>query len=422
VAPADGASNLLAVKSLEIKGIRCFAGLASCAVLAVGCGGSQGGSSEVTLTKASQPALPAAAKPPAAVKPGVFFVAGEQFSQVPRAGLNRAADLKSLIQSLISGPTAAERSRDLWSDIPTSTTLTEAAVDETSATANIAVDSSFESGAGATSSERESSLYERLGQVVFTATSLPGVRRVALHVAGSPIKFLERGDFTRPAAASAEAKSAATAAASSLAGSSGQSTASATTTATVSTAKPVVPIAKTQTQLIGLGYLPADAATGSNDYRTQQAVLAFQGWEGLARDGVAGPNTNSRLAAASRPAPSGSGQGRRIEIHRFKGVVLLIDSGRVIRAIHTSTGAGGDSPDTGTPPGSFRIYRKEIRSWSVPFKTWLPYAAYWDRGWALHEYSDVPSRPASHGCARLPKPEAKAVYDFAPIGTPVTVY
>ena len=39
-------------------------------------------------------------------------------------------------------------------------------------------------------------------------------------------------------------------------------------------------------------------------------------------------------------------------------------------------------------------------------------------GWALHGYADVPDQPASHGCARLPLPEAKIVYDFVSIGTP----
>ena len=36
-------------------------------------------------------------------------------------------------------------------------------------------------------------------------------------------------------------------------------------------------------------------------------------------------------------------------------------------------------------------------------------------------YADVPPQPASHGCARLPLVEAKLVYDFVSIGTPVRV-
>lgn len=177
-----------------------------------------------------------------------------------------------------------------------------------------------------------------------------------------------------------------------------------------------------QKQLAAIGYLPADAVTGTFDYRTMQAVLAFQAWTGLQRDGVVGPMTQAKLKSAGRPLPMDrTSKGRRVEIYRAQGVVLLIDSGKVVRAVHTSTGVGGDSTSTGTPPGTWKIYRKEVKSWSVPYKTWLPYAAYWVGGWALHGYADVPPRPASHGCARLPMPEAKFVYDFVSIGTPVQV-
>ena len=57
-----------------------------------------------------------------------------------------------------------------------------------------------------------------------------------------------------------------------------------------------------QTKLASLGYLPTTAITGKYDYRTMQAVLAFQAWSGLARDGVVGPMTQAKLAAAGPPA------------------------------------------------------------------------------------------------------------------------
>ena len=40
----------------------------------------------------------------------------------------------------------------------------------------------------------------------------------------------------------------------------------------------------------------------------------------------------------------------------------------------------------------------------------------------MHEYSYVPSYPASHGCVRLPAGEANRVYAFAEYGMPVYVY
>jgi len=57
-----------------------------------------------------------------------------------------------------------------------------------------------------------------------------------------------------------------------------------------------------------------------------------------------------------------------------------------------------------------------------PLQRELPYAAYWDRGWAIHSFTDVPNYPASAGCARRPLSEAPVVYEFARIGTPVRVY
>jgi lipoprotein-anchoring transpeptidase ErfK/SrfK len=51
----------------------------------------------------------------------------------------------------------------------------------------------------------------------------------------------------------------------------------------------------------------------------------------------------------------------------------------------------------------------------------MPYAMYFVGGFAMHEYPDVPGYPASHGCVRMPAPEAPVVWDFAGYGTPVIV-
>jgi lipoprotein-anchoring transpeptidase ErfK/SrfK len=107
-----------------------------------------------------------------------------------------------------------------------------------------------------------------------------------------------------------------------------------------------------------------------------------------------------------------------MEVYRDKGVALLIAHDRVKRAIHVSPGA----PGTSTPAGTFEVYRKENPSWSVPFQVWLPYASYFTGGIAFHEYPDVPPYPASHGCVRVPSPEAPGVYRFAKLGTSVIVY
>jgi hypothetical protein len=172
-----------------------------------------------------------------------------------------------------------------------------------------------------------------------------------------------------------------------------------------------------QLRLWQLGYLSRADVTGSPDYATEQSLLAFQGWNGLARTGSFTGETQIALVRADRPRPRASGSGRHVEIHRDRGVLLLVEGGKVERAVHTSTGAGG-----ATPAGTFRVYRKEIMSWSHPFSVWMPFASYFVGGIAMHEYSHVPEYPASHGCVRLPAGDARRVYSFAEVGTPVHVF
>jgi lipoprotein-anchoring transpeptidase ErfK/SrfK len=307
----------------------------------------------------------------------VYFTKGEQLAYVQR---DLAKGPTAPLQALLAGPTAAERMKGYGTVIPMGVTLTSAKV--TGDHVDIVLSGSFKTA--------EPELHARLAQVVYTATSATGLDEVRMMGKSYTREDFGPEPFTEPEPPARKLPA------------------------------PADPKA-VQSKLIALGYLPAGTATGTYDYRTMQAVLAFQSWSGLTRDGVVGPMTLAKLNTAGRPLAINRGPGRRVEIYRARGVVLLVSGAKVVRAIHTSTGVGGDSPDLGTPPGKWKIYRKELRSWSVPYKSWLPYAAYWVGGWALHGYADVPNHPASHGCARLPLQEAKIVYDFVSIGTPVQV-
>jgi lipoprotein-anchoring transpeptidase ErfK/SrfK len=108
---------------------------------------------------------------------------------------------------------------------------------------------------------------------------------------------------------------------------------------------------------------------------------------------------------------------RGLVVDTLRQVMLLVANGRVQRAIHVSTAASGHW----TPHGRFRVLRKEVMSWSVPFQAWMPYANYFSGGFAIHGFASVPSYPASHGCIRVPMVEAPGVYSFAGYGTPVLV-
>ena len=173
-----------------------------------------------------------------------------------------------------------------------------------------------------------------------------------------------------------------------------------------------------QTILADAGWLDRQEVTGELDYATTQALTAFEAWRGLTRDGTLTTESFAQVLRATRPQPTVTDPARHVEIYRGLGVLLEVVDGRVVRAVHVSTGA----PGRDTPSGTFSVYRKEQLSWSVPFKVWMPWASYFHGGIAMHSYSYVPAYPASHGCVRLSAPEAQQVYEFASQGTPVYVY
>ncbi|MCW3014958.1 MAG: hypothetical protein JWO02_2050 [Solirubrobacterales bacterium] len=338
------------------------------------------------------PAAHAASAPPKTAK--LYFTAGEQFSVVERTLPSASSGALSAITALLRGPTATERARDIATQIPDGVTIKQLTSDKDSAV--IELSPSFLEGiprdATSRTTAQEAELSARLGQVIFTLTQFPGIGSAKVLSDGLLLEAdLGRKDFRKPLTGPVIMKSPAGPA--------------------------VAGIKEVQQRLADFGFLPAGAVDGLAGYQTQQAIMAFQAWHGLQRDGVAGPMTKQKLAKAGRPQPRGTGPARRLEVHRAKGVALEIVGGKVVRAIHVS--AGG--PGTETPAGTYTVFRKELRSWSVPFSTWLPYASYFNNGIAFHEYADVPAFPASHGCVRVPAPEAKGVYAFATNGTTVVV-
>jgi lipoprotein-anchoring transpeptidase ErfK/SrfK len=75
-------------------------------------------------------------------------------------------------------------------------------------------------------------------------------------------------------------------------------------------------------------------------------------------------------------------------------------------------------PSTPTVVGHFSVYLKTIGTNAKGMVD----ASYFIGGYAIHGYEDVPTYPASHGCMRIPIPDALEVYEWATVGTPVDVY
>ena len=326
----------------------------------------------------------------------IWLTTGEQLKPVERE--LEGPEVEAAAEALVDGPTDREKggNLDAATEIPSGVEVEDVRVDN-DGTAVVEVSKNFLNGvpakAGARSTAQDEALDARLSQVTYTLTQfgdIKATRVVAGGISTEPPR--DRTDFAKPQGGPPPIQK--------PKGSYGSSTAA------------------VQQKLANLGYLPPGAVDGLNGYRTQQAVIAFQSWEGLARDGIVGPQTQAALQSANRPKPRNSGPATRIEVYRSKGVTLLVRNGKTKRAVHTSAGA----PATPTPLGSYSVFRKEKNSWSVPFQQWLPFASYFNAGIAFHEYAQVPTYPASHGCGRVPSPEAKYVYRFATIGTAVIVY
>jgi lipoprotein-anchoring transpeptidase ErfK/SrfK len=85
-----------------------------------------------------------------------------------------------------------------------------------------------------------------------------------------------------------------------------------------------------------------------------------------------------------------------------------------------------------TTKGEYVIANKALKAWSS-YGLWMPYwlgikntrfgiheLPIWPNGY--REGSDHLGKPVSHGCVRLGIGSAKIIYDWAEIGTPVTIY
>jgi lipoprotein-anchoring transpeptidase ErfK/SrfK len=76
-------------------------------------------------------------------------------------------------------------------------------------------------------------------------------------------------------------------------------------------------------------------------------------------------------------------------------------------------------PSTPTQPGNFHVW---LRVPGVNNDDMVD-SSFFNGGDAIHGYNPVPAYAASHGCLRVPVPDALSIYDWiAGTGVPVDVY
>ncbi len=172
-------------------------------------------------------------------------------------------------------------------------------------------------------------------------------------------------------------------------------------------------VALVQKRLAAIGY--ATPQSGVLDGATQRAILAFRKVNGLSRTSQLTPFVVESLMRGRGGFKVRFPQyGRHVEAHLGQQVLALIDRGRVLRAYTTSSGASV----TPTVLGTFRFYMKTIGTNAKGMVD----SSYFIRGYAIHGYASVPTYPASHGCLRVPVPDARSIYDWIRIGDRIAVY
>ena len=155
---------------------------------------------------------------------------------------------------------------------------------------------------------------------------------------------------------------------------------------------------------------------GVLDEATGRALVAYRKMTGLSRIAYAGSDVFGRLA-------QGAGEfhvryrhdGRHIEADLTKQVLAEIEPGGKVRKLYTMSSG---KPSTPTVIGRFTVYNKEPGTNGHGMVD----SSYFIRGYAIHGYAEVPTYAASHGCLRVPIPDAPAIYGWVSYGMPVDVY
>lgn len=158
---------------------------------------------------------------------------------------------------------------------------------------------------------------------------------------------------------------------------------------------------------------------------------------------------NKSVAANQQPAKTAAAKPNPCANQTTSKLILVSVSKRHLWACDSSTEAYNSPVVTGmeklaadlTPVGTYKIYAKETNltlkghdstgSWSDPVSYWMPFLDNKYGAYGLHDatwrkpsqfgHISPDSRDASHGCVELPLATAKWIYNWAPVGTTVTI-
>ena len=168
-----------------------------------------------------------------------------------------------------------------------------------------------------------------------------------------------------------------------------------------------------QSRLARLRYVVS--RSGTFDASTARAVIAYRKVRGMSRVAVASRSVvRGLLARRGSFKPKYPKHGKHVEVDLSRQVMVLMRGRRVDRIYGVSSGKAS----TPTVLGKFRVYSKTIGTNSLGMVD----SSYFIGGYAVHGYVSVPTFPASHGCVRVPIPNARSIYNWLRLGDRVDVY
>jgi lipoprotein-anchoring transpeptidase ErfK/SrfK len=179
-------------------------------------------------------------------------------------------------------------------------------------------------------------------------------------------------------------------------------------------------------QIGGYGSVTVDGVQSAADCA---AIKKFQSRYGISpAQGRAGPSTADvarRIATsqtATERAKCAAGSGLTICVDLTQQTAWAVRGGSVVwgpTVIRTGMGGGYQ-----TPAGTYHIFSRATKEWSVPYKVWLPYWQAFNGGIGFHETTTYIHDGAigSHGCVNLLHTDAVSLWGLASVGTPVKVF
>lgn len=155
--------------------------------------------------------------------------------------------------------------------------------------------------------------------------------------------------------------------------------------------------------------------SGSYDDATGRAVLAFRKVNGMARVEQASNAVFKKLFRGKGGFTLRHPEaGRHVEFDWSRQVLVFAQGGKAVRIYHASSG----KPSTPTVFGTFHFYSKTPGTNAEGMVD----SNYFIGGYAVHGYAEVPPYAASHGCIRVPIPNAASIFSWIRLGETIFVY